>query len=493
MISFQIKEKKIVGRYATATKALTAGSVVFEEAPFVIGPNPDSTAICLECYAPVDGTIYGTRCNKCGWPMCDECKLNSSRKNHSKECELFVQNKVKFHNLSTPHQICLQLDCITPLRICLEKEVNAERWKNEISKMEFHSEIRKNSKIWNADKINVVGYLQGPLKLKDRFSEDLIQQACGILEVNAFEARTAKGHKVRGIYPNAAVLAHSCVPNTTHSILPSKDYKLVMRTSINVKEGEELLTTYTHILSGTRERQNNLKKGKFFICKCERCTDASELGTNFSSLLCKKCEDGVILPTNPLDETAEYKCQKCSFMTPGSAVQSLIKTIDGEIAQLQEIETTIENIKLCENVFTKYSKILHSNHFLLISLKENLIDMYGWHLSNQIDNDAVVFECLDRKIALCREVLNVVSILQPGLNRARAMLIYEIYTSIGAIIKKNSASVANRGQHIMEAKKLLSECLTIFEWEDENSLEFYLARICRKISNELQSMEEFNM
>lgn len=119
--------------------------------------------------------------------------------------------------------------------------------------------------------------------------------------------------------------------------------------------------------------------------------------------------------------------------------------------------------------------------------------MYGWQLSNQIDNDSVIIECLDRKITLCREVLNILNVIQPGLNRARAMLIYEIYTSIGAIIKKNSNMVANRNQHIAEAKQLLKECLTIFEWEDETSLEFYLANICRKIADELRSMEEFNL
>lgn len=144
-------------------------------------------------------------------------------------------------------------------------------------------------------------------------------------------------------------------------------------------------------------------------------------------------------------------------------------------------------------MLSRYSKILHPNHHLLVGLKENLIDMYGWQLSNQIDNDAVIIECLDRKIALCREVSRVLDVIQPGLNRARAMLIYEVYTSIGAIIKKNSASVANRGQHIDEAKRLLNECLTIFEWEDESSLEFYLADICRKIADELRSMEEFQL
>lgn len=110
-------------------------------------------------------------------------------------------------------------------RICLEKEANPQRWENEVSEMEYHPEIRKNSEVWNADKVNIVGYLHGPCKLKERFSEDLIQQACGIIEVNSYEAKNKKGHRVRGIYLYASILSHSCAPNTTHSILPSKDFK----------------------------------------------------------------------------------------------------------------------------------------------------------------------------------------------------------------------------------------------------------------------------
>lgn len=76
--------------------------------------------------------------------------------------------------------------------------------------------------------------------------------------------------------------------------------RLVMRTTVNVKKGEELYTTYTHILYSTRERQKHLRDGKFFTCSCQRCTDPTELGTHFSSLLCKKCDDGAIVSKNPL-------------------------------------------------------------------------------------------------------------------------------------------------------------------------------------------------
>lgn len=81
-----------------------------------------------------------------------------------------------------------------------------------------------------------------------------------------------------------------------------------MRTTVNVKKGDELFTTYTHILYSTKERQKHLRDGKFFSCSCQRCTDPTELGTHFSSLLCKRCDTGIIVSKNPLGEfTYEFE------------------------------------------------------------------------------------------------------------------------------------------------------------------------------------------
>lgn len=293
-------------------------------------------------------------------------------------------------------------------------------------------------------------------------------------------------------------------------------FRLVVRASVNVKEGEMLYTTYTFTTSGTRARQEYLKKGKNFTCKCARCLDPTELNTHFSSLMCRKCSGGIIVSSNPLgkpfkrnhffslsiqltlsvfltDNDAEWHCMNCQFKTPGSAVQTVVTTIESEIKELQQLETSIENIKLCENVLKKYSKILHPNHFLMVNMKENLIDMYGWQLSNKIENDFVTAECLERKIELCRDVLKVLDVIQPGLNRARAMNMYEIFTSMGAVLKKNWNSLPNRSEHIEQTKKLLGDIVKIMEWEDESSLEYYLADICKKIAGDLQASEQFSL
>lgn len=92
--------------------------------------------------------------------------------------------------------------------------------------MEYHDEERRaNEDVWNADRINIAQYLRGPCQLAEKFSEDLIMKVIGILEVNAFEARTKAGAPLRCLYPITGILAHSCVPNTMRSIYPSENYK----------------------------------------------------------------------------------------------------------------------------------------------------------------------------------------------------------------------------------------------------------------------------
>lgn len=224
--AFKVLESPELGRYGVASRDLKAGDIILEETPFAIGPKVDSCPICLECACPVDGGASGQKCSECGWPLCEECNANRDEiVYHKKECELFVKNKVKFLNVEDSTARCLQLDCITPLRVLFAKEDHPERWNAEISVMEFHHDARKDDAIWKQDQQNIVRYLRELCGLKDRFPEELIQQVIGILEVNAFEARTRNGYGVRGLYPKLAIMAHSCVPNVVHSIHPSNDYR----------------------------------------------------------------------------------------------------------------------------------------------------------------------------------------------------------------------------------------------------------------------------
>lgn len=111
--SIKVTENRILGRYAIIDENVAAGDILFEEYPFVVGPKSNSKIICLVCCRPL-GTNSSLRCPKCKWPLCDKC-IND--KIHELECEIFVKNSVVFYNLNeTENEVCLQLDCITPLR-----------------------------------------------------------------------------------------------------------------------------------------------------------------------------------------------------------------------------------------------------------------------------------------------------------------------------------------------------------------------------------------
>ena len=156
-------------------------------------------------------------------------------------------------------------------RVLLGKENNQKRYIEEVDVMEDHKNFRIGTPTWLVDDVNIVKYLRGPCKLNEKkISSDLIQvnikmqkykiyifhqsdfdlfnkliygrfmflfssiykinhiffqKILGILEVNVFEARTTSGNTIRCLYPKLGIIAHSCVPNTAHSINASENFK----------------------------------------------------------------------------------------------------------------------------------------------------------------------------------------------------------------------------------------------------------------------------
>lgn len=223
---FRVEKNSDFGRFAVAITNIEAGQLLFEEYPFAYGPKCNTKCICLECYTFINGDCTGGRCKVCTWPLCENCAKLTELKCHSAECKLFKSNKCKFYNTLDPLSVCIQLDCITPLRVLLAKEEKPDKWNNEIDQMEDHSQDRQSTASWAADTHNIVEYLLGPCQLKSRgIDGELIHKVIGILEINAFEAKTSNGHEIRCLFPKLAICSHSCTSNTTHAIHPSEGYK----------------------------------------------------------------------------------------------------------------------------------------------------------------------------------------------------------------------------------------------------------------------------
>ncbi|KAM3965851.1 SET and MYND domain containing, arthropod-specific, member 3 [Aphomia sociella] len=478
---YDVLRNEKYGRYLVANKDLNGGELIFTDTPFAVGPKPDSPPLCLGCYTSVENSV----CSRCSWPICSpECETAPS---HVDECEVFSAVNVRFQSVEDWTASAPQLDCITPLRLLLAKEKDPERWQQELDVMETHTEARMQRPTWSADQINIVDFLVDHCKLGSRFDKELVQRVCGILEVNSVEVPSRGGFSVRAIYPRLAIAAHSCLPNIVHTILLN-DYQVQVRAAVPIKSGETLHLCYTHALSSTLIRREFLLESKFFSCDCPRCADPTELGTHLSTLKCNKCDNGVILSTNPLDNDAPWKCteKNCQFQTSGAAMRKMLAVVQAEMDQLDVMEPGPQAIELREALINKYKSVFHPRHYLMLSIKQALAQLYGRVEGYSIDELPDVM--LERKAEFCRLLLKTLDVIIPGESRMRGMMLYELHAPIMFMARNEfSAGIITQEklkEKLQEPIQCLADAARILIREDPQSPEGITGQIA------YQSMEQ---
>lgn len=484
--TFKILRNDQVGRYMVANKELEAGEEILTEMPFVVGPKAFAYPLCLSCYAAWPPTPNEKPlCSKCGWPVCStECENQPQHKDY--ECQIFAQANEKFNVAAafeeTNESGVPQLECITPLRLLLESEKSPERWNNEVKQMEAHNKERSQREHWKSDQVNVVAYLRNQLKL-ERFSEEQIQTACGILEINAFELRTANGSSARALYPTVAMMNHSCVSNTCHSI-SSLDFRVRLRTTVKVPPGGELYGSYTHSLLPTMLRREQLLGGKYFACACPRCADPSELGTHMSSLKCHKCDKGIVMSLDSLDSDSTWKCTHCDFTTSAAAVRKVLQIIQAEVDTVEAISGAAgaDAIQERETVMKKYRSVLHPRHAFNTMLRHSLTQMYGRVEEYLLDDLPDVV--LEHKIDMCHLLLQVLNVIEPGYSRIRGMTLYELHAPLLFVAKTQwNAGVLNESglkSKMIDAAGILKEATTILCLETPDTPEGQIGLVAKE-------------
>lgn len=240
---------------------------------------------------------------------------------------------------------------------------------------------------------------------------------------------------MRGLYPRAAIPAHDCVGNTFITL----DASMTMRiySSRDIRAGETIYNNYTSAIfvifylcfiptiilkpnahsQGTEARQEHLFEGKYFACRCERCSDPTELGSHLSSLRCQQCKVHDAYVVHNLDAD-QWTCTNCCMTVAGSEAQQILG-----MARLDIYSSEMDITKL-ENFIQTYSKLLSPNHFLVLEVKQKLAAI----LRNICDNSMRPIESvLQRKMELCRDILPVLRILQPGISRMTGKTVYNWY------------------------------------------------------------------
>lgn len=308
-LPYLIEKSDIYGRYLVASRQLEPGELLISEEPLAIGPCVSGDPVCLGCYQPVTLARNQYRCPTCAWPLCKAtCSGLGHRHGHTAaECQLYGERKAAAGELLTdragPAEVRDLYELVMIVRILLLRQHDPEQFEL-IARMESHTEERRKNKVlWQHYEEKVVRRLREEWNLQDLPPEQ-VHEVCGILDVNCFEIGQ-NGSKARTLYPSAFLLAHDCSPNTAHTDDP-RSYAILLRTSRRVREREALTLSYAYTLQGTLKRRSFMHEGKLFWCRCARCADPRELGSDCSALVCPACREGTVRAMEPLEQSGDW-------------------------------------------------------------------------------------------------------------------------------------------------------------------------------------------
>uniref|UniRef100_A0A6P7GLW2 SET domain-containing protein SmydA-8-like n=1 Tax=Diabrotica virgifera virgifera TaxID=50390 RepID=A0A6P7GLW2_DIAVI len=444
---FEIQEDPVIGKCLVATRDIKPGDLILSECPLVYGPRPhmveEGPVPCPGCCKLIIGE-QSARCEGCDFPICHPaCPGLKDMEKHGHECMILGLRDVKAIN--GLHDFYRQ-DALLVLRCLLLQNKHPKKFA-QLMEMEGHLK-KRGADVTSQVQERIVDYLHSnffhPMtilegrsgrKVLEDLSPETIQKLCGVIDVNALEIN--QNAEVSALYPTIYLLEHSCLPNTTHNF-DNDTYKVNLKASSHISAGEHITTMYTHCLWGTQARREHLRETKYFDCQCKRCSDPTEMGSYLSALKCIGTNDepcgGTQLPINPLDDKTEWTCDQCTVKISNEEVSFLVNGIGEEVDNVQLANPTVREL---EALLNKMLTFLHPNHYHVYAVKHSLIQLYGYqqgYTPTQITDD-----CLVRKAAMCRELLDITRKIDPGNSRLalyHAVLLHELFLANWITIKR---------------------------------------------------------
>ena len=98
-------------------------------------------------------------------------------------------------------------------------------------------------------------------------------------------------------------------------------------------------------------------------------------------------------------------------------MKRVFSVIQSDLDQVNYAETGAEAMEKREALCRKYRSILHPKHAFLMNLRCSLSQLYGHARGYSLEDLPDIL--LERKIEICKDVLSVADIIEPGLSRLR--------------------------------------------------------------------------
>ncbi|XP_059080640.1 SET domain-containing protein SmydA-8-like isoform X1 [Tigriopus californicus] len=491
--AYKVCASSTLGRYVIATRDLKPGELVLSECPTVMAPMAFTIPICLSCYKSVDGS---KRCPKCGWALCSEGCMDSA--SHVPECS-FTQARGKpipadVAHSKRPHPL---YEIVALLRCLYHKQSNQPLY-DKLLQLESHTQERLRSGRLEKDKV-LLKMVRQFFKIDvEAYGDHEILDLLGILFVNTHEVPVT-AVPVQALYLNGSLIEHNCTSNASKHF--DKNGTLQIRAAIHIRKGDHIAIMYSDPMWGTVNRQQHLFETKFFQCRCSRCLDPFELGTNFSSLRCPNCpaqSQGFLVAQDPMNSLAPWHCAQCGNQEPADYVNAVIRSIGEELVQLEK-----DNPEACLMFIKKHSQNLHRNHFYLMDVKLALSQMIGKTSSMSVSSSAgegasnqptgagepskispdLNEKDLIIKQKLCMELIEIANTISPGISRLRGVILYELQATLSSYARKKFTKGEITPEHLknimQEVRNYLKECIQIFSYEPTCIQEGRLAAVAR--------------
>jgi len=382
---------------------------------------------------------------------------------HKVECELFQSA-----NILCPDEVDDSAYApITALRLLNLKREQPEIWER-LCRLEHHNKVREieEQELWDFHQIHVVQFLTQKCKLD--VTEQEVEEVLGRMFTNCGDLQLpAEGFgRGCGFYPTYANMNHSCICNTK-TLKFGSDQHLEVRAQVAIKKGEEISTQYVHSMNATYARRPILRAKWYFDCSCPRCSDPSECGANLAAVACslrrnnRQC-GGKVLPENPLEGDSSWVCEECRNVCTADNVMNILVEVNATMGEVVESEDSIQH---WERVLAMADQMLKSSHYLVIQVKEKLAILYGNIAGYSMSEMSRPMK--ERKVQLCQDMLDVISVVDPGYTKTRGQMLSEMNRTKMTLVKEDIAKDSSRLE--LHKKRWEAVCL------ERQFLQMYLA------------------
>ena len=137
-----------------------------------------------------------------------------------------------------------------------------------------------------------------------------------------------------------------------------------------------------------------------------------------------------------------------------------------------------DDVRGLEDFLSRNKKLLHPSHAAMMEVKKCLSVGYGRFAG--FTYDKLSTEKLKRKIQYCKEVLEFVTILEPGISTQKSLTLYELWQGEMEMLERSKAedkiSREEYTKGLKDALPYLEEAATILRYEPENSIHGQLSK-----------------